>query len=61
MLIGVDFEGEMFHLVPFDQDWYEDREYWVHYKFVDKPRRKPKMKVVYGGAVSEAIKEEESR
>ena len=49
MLIGVDFEGEMFHLVPFDQDWYEDKDYWVHYKFVDKPRRKPKMKVVYGG------------
>ena len=42
-------KGEMFHLVPIDQDWYEDKDYWVHYKFVDKPRRKPKMKVVYGG------------
>ena len=49
MLIGVDFEGEMFHLVPIDQEWYEDRDYWVPYKFGDKPRRKPKMKVIYGG------------
>ena len=49
MLIGVDFEGGLFHLVPFDQEWYEDKDYWVHYKFVDKPRRKPKMKVIYGG------------
>lgn len=51
MLIGVDFEGEMFHLVPIDQEWYEDKDYWVHYKFVDKLRRKPKMEVVYGGSV----------
>ena len=53
MLIGVDFDGEMFHLVPIDQDWYEDNDYWVHYKFVDKPRRKPKMKVIYGGEAEE--------
>ncbi len=33
------------------KEWYEDRDYWVHYKFVDKPQRKPKMKVVYGGEV----------
>lgn len=53
MLIGVDFEGELFRLVPLDQSWYEDIEYWVHYKFVDKLRRKPKMNVVYGGVVDE--------
>lgn len=47
MLIGVDFEGELFHLVPFDLDWYEDKDYWVHYKFVDKKRAKPKMKVIF--------------
>ncbi|MBP3212385.1 MAG: hypothetical protein J6M41_07440 [Prevotella sp.] len=27
MLIGVDFDGEMFHLVPIDQEWYEDKDY----------------------------------
>lgn len=30
MLVGVDFEGEMFRLVPLDLDWYEDKEYWVN-------------------------------
>ena len=53
MLVGVDFEGEMFRLAPFDTDWYEDRTYWVHYKFVDKPRRKPKMEIIYGGGCCE--------
>lgn len=49
MLVGVDFEGEMFRLVPLDLDWYEDKEYWVHFKYVDKKRRKPKMEIIYGG------------
>lgn len=53
MLVGVDFEGEMLRLVPLDLDWYEDKSYWVHYKFVDKPRRKPKMTIVYGGGCCE--------
>ena len=48
ILVGVDFDHEMFQLVPFDLDYYEDKVFWYHYKFVDKPRRKPKMKVVYG-------------
>ena len=49
MLEGVDFEGEMFRLVPLDLDWYEDKEYWVHFKYVDKKRGKPKMEIIYGG------------
>ena len=49
MLIGVDFEGEMFRLVPLDLDWYEDKAYWVHFKYVDKKRGKPKMEIIYGG------------
>lgn len=47
LLIGVDFDNEMFHLVPIGYD-YEDKDYWFPYKFVDKPKRKPKM-VVRGG------------
>lgn len=49
ILVGIDFDHEMFQLVPFDLDYYEDKVFWIHPKFVDKPRKKPKMKVVYGG------------
>lgn len=49
MLVGVDFEGEMFRLVPLDLDWYEDKEYWVNFKYVDKKRGKPKIGIIYGG------------
>lgn len=48
MLIAVDFEREMFKLVPLDQELYEDYEFWIHHKFCDKPHRKPKMKIVRG-------------
>ena len=57
MLIGVDFDHEMFQLVPVDRDWYEDEALWVPFKFVDKPRRKPKMKVIY---CEQSIKEKEN-
>ena len=46
MLLGVDFEHGMFHLVPFDDWLYEDRSFWVPYKFCDKQYKKPKMKVI---------------
>ena len=49
MLVGVDFEGEMFRLVPLDLDWYEEKAYWGHFKYVDKKGGKPKMTIVYGG------------
>ena len=39
MLIGVDFDNELFHLVPIDQ-------YWLPYTSCDKQFKKPKMKVV---------------
>lgn len=48
MLIGVDFDHETFHLVPFDQELYEDISFWSPYKFCDKPHRKPKMRVIRG-------------
>lgn len=46
MLIGVDFDHELFHLVPIDLDYYEDRSYWLPYTSCDKQFKKPKMKVV---------------
>lgn len=46
MLIGVDFDHELFHLVPIDQDYYEDRSYWLSYISCDKPLRKPKMNII---------------
>lgn len=46
MLIGVNFELGLFHLVPFDQEFYEDISMWIPYKFCDKQFKKPKMKVV---------------
>jgi hypothetical protein len=48
MLIGVDFDHGMFHLVPFDQELYEDKSFWIPYKFCDKLFKKPKMKVIGG-------------
>lgn len=48
MLIGVDFDHELFHLVPIDLDYYEDRSYWLPYTSCDKQFKKPKMKVVRG-------------
>lgn len=48
MLIGVDFDHGMFHLVPFDMDYYEDKSFWVPYKFCDKQYKKPKMKIIRG-------------
>lgn len=36
MLLGVSFETEMFHLVPFDQGYYEDKSFWVPYRYCDK-------------------------
>ena len=48
MLIGVDFDNELFHLVPIDQYLYEDRSYWLPYTSCDKQFKKPKMKVVRG-------------
>lgn len=46
MLIGVDFDHELFHLVPIDQGLYEDCSYWLPYTSCDKVRRKPKMKII---------------
>ena len=48
MLIGVDFDHGMFHLVPFDMDYYEDKSFWIPYKFCDKQFKKPKMKIIRG-------------
>lgn len=45
MLIGVDFDNDLFHLVPLDQ-LYEDRSYWLPYTSCDKQFKKPKMKIV---------------
>ena len=57
MLIGVDFDGGLFHLVPFDLDYYEDKDYWYHYKFVDKKTVKPKMNVRYGTIKKKEMKQ----
>ena len=38
----------LFHLVPFDQEIYEDISFWVPYKFCDKKHKKPKMKIIRG-------------
>jgi hypothetical protein len=46
MLLGVNFELGLFHLVPFDDWTYEDRSFWVPYKFCDKQYKKPKMRVI---------------
>lgn len=48
MLLGVDFENEVFKLAPFDTDYYEDNAIWVNYELCDKPRA-VKMKVIKGG------------
>ncbi|WP_333615398.1 hypothetical protein [Bacteroides pyogenes] len=47
MLLGVDFENEVFKLAPFDTDYYEDNAIWVNYELCDKPRA-VKMKVIKG-------------
>ena len=49
MLIGVDFDNELFHLVPFDQNYYEDISYWLPYTSCDKQFKKPKMKIARSG------------
>ena len=46
MLIGVDFDNELFHLVPIDQYLYEDKSYWLPYTSCDKFRKKPKMEII---------------
>ena len=46
MLIGIDFDCGTFHLAPLDLDYYEDRDYWVSFQYVDKKRAKPKFKVI---------------
>lgn len=46
MLVAVDFDKEVFQLWPLDQEAYEDKSYWVNYEHVDKPKRKPKMKII---------------
>lgn len=46
MLIGVNFDHGLFHLVPFDQEIYEDISFWIPYKFCDKKHKKPKMKII---------------
>lgn len=48
MLLGVDFENEVFKLAPFDTDYYEDNAIWVNYELCDKSRA-VKMKVIKGG------------
>lgn len=45
LLLAVDFDRGVFRLAPFWTDYYEDEEIWVSYEYVDKPKRKPKMKV----------------
>lgn len=49
MLIGVDFDHDLFHLVPIDQEIYEDKSYWIPYKSCDKQFKKPKMKIIRSG------------
>lgn len=49
MLIGVDFDNGLFHMVPIDEDIYEDKSYWMPYKSCDKQLRKPKMKIIRSG------------
>lgn len=46
MLIGIDFDNGLFHLVPIDQEYYEDRSYWMPYTSCDKLLKKPKMRIV---------------
>lgn len=46
ILLGVDFDNERFHLYPVMTDYYEEQDYWMPYERVDKPQRKPKMKVI---------------
>lgn len=46
MLIGIDFDNGLFHLVPIDQEYYEDRSYWMTYTSCDKLFKKPKMRIV---------------
>lgn len=46
MLIGIDFDNGLFHLVPIDQEYYEDRSYWMPYTSCDKLFKKPKMRII---------------
>lgn len=57
MLIGIDFDNGMFHIYPVDQDYYEDKSYWMPFQSCDKKRVKPKMKVVRG---SEVLKQKQN-
>jgi len=43
MLLAVDFDLRMFKLVPFENVGYEEKEFWVHCQFVNRPRPKPKL------------------
>lgn len=46
MLIGIDFDNGLFHLVPINQEYYEDRSYWMPYTSCDKLFKKPKMRII---------------
>lgn len=59
MLIGVDFDNEMFHLIPINESVYEDISYWMPFKSCDKIRKKPKMTVVRNDAKMKEIKNEQ--
>lgn len=45
MLIGIDFDLQMFKLVPFNLDYYEDEAKWIPINRCDKPIKRV-MKIV---------------
>lgn len=39
MLLGVDFDNDVFKVVPFDTDYYEEEPIWVNFELIDKKLR----------------------
>lgn len=43
MLLVVDFEQELFKLIPFDTENYENESFWTRIEYCERPKRKLKI------------------